>query len=88
MVQREVRQFEPRIAWGGDLERGDEIYARLFPQALEALKPSGFVVVEIGYNMREKVLARLGQEWIEIEVIPDLAGIPRVVSARKRQEGG
>ena len=83
MVQREVRQFEPRIAWGGNLERGDEFYARLFPQALEALKPGGFVVVEIGYNMGAKVAALLGEEWTEIEVMPDLAGIPRVVSARK-----
>jgi release factor glutamine methyltransferase len=82
MVQREVRQFEPRIAWG-DLEQGDEIYARLFPQALQVLKPGGFVVVEIGYNMRDQVLALLGQDWTEIEVTPDLAGIPRVVSARK-----
>ena len=84
MVQREVREFEPRIAWG-NLDQGDEIYARLFPQALEALKPGGFVVVEIGYNMREQVLALLGQDWTEIEVMPDLAGIPRVVSARKKE---
>ena len=82
MVQREVRQFEPRIAWG-NLERGDEIYARLFPQALEALKPGGYVAVEIGYNMRDEVVALLGAGWTEIEVLPDLAGIPRVVSARK-----
>jgi release factor glutamine methyltransferase len=83
MVQREVREFEPRVAWGGDLERGDEIYARLFSQALRALKPGGHVVVEIGYNLRDRVLALLGEEWEEIEVVPDLAGIPRVVSARK-----
>jgi release factor glutamine methyltransferase len=82
MVQREVREFEPRIAWG-NLEQGDEIYARLFPQALEVLRPGGFVVVEIGYNMREQVIALLGPDWTEIEVLPDLAGIPRVVSARK-----
>jgi release factor glutamine methyltransferase len=87
MVQREVRQFEPRIAWG-NLERGDELYARLFPQALEVLKPGGFVVVEIGYNMRDQVLALLGPGWTEIEVMPDLAGIPRVVSARKTGSGG
>jgi release factor glutamine methyltransferase len=83
MVQREVRDFEPRIAWGGDLERGEEVYARLFPQVLQALKPGGYVVVEIGYNMRDRVLALLGEEWENIEVVPDLAGIPRVVSARK-----
>ena len=35
-VQREVREFEPRLAWGGDLERGEEIYARLFPQAFRS----------------------------------------------------
>jgi len=82
-VQREVREFEPRLAWGGDLDRGEEVYARLFPQALQALKPRGHVVVEIGYNMRERVLALLGTDWQDVEVLPDLAGIPRVVSARK-----
>jgi release factor glutamine methyltransferase len=87
-VQREVRNFEPRLAWGGDLERGEEVYARLFPQALQVLKPGGHVVVEIGYNMRERVLALLGNEWGEIEVTPDLAGIPRVVSARKNAQAG
>jgi len=84
MVQREVREFEPRIAWGG-LERGEEIYARLFPQALQSLKPGGHVVVEIGYNMCDRVRPLLGPEWGEIEVVPDLAGIPRVVSARKKE---
>jgi methylase of polypeptide subunit release factors len=48
------------------------------------LKPGGYVVAEIGYNMRDRVLALFGQDWAEIEVMPDLAGIPRVVSARKR----
>lgn len=105
-VQREVRDFEPRLAVGG-LERGDEIYRRLFPQALRMLKRGGAVVVEIGYNMRDQVLALLGavapgfspagenpamhrgatttigDGWIDVEVRPDLAGIPRVVIARK-----
>lgn len=83
-VQREVREFEPRIAWGG-LERGDEIYRRLFPQAWRALKPGGYVVVEIGYNMRDAVVALFDENWTGVEVIPDLAGIPRVVAAQKRK---
>lgn len=82
-VQREVREFEPRLAWGG-LERGDEIYRRLFPQARRVLKPGGSVVVEIGYNMHDVVVSLLGEEWAEVEVRPDLCGIPRVVSARKK----
>jgi len=84
-VQREVREHEPRLAWGGDLEHSEDIYARLFPQAWQALKPGGYVAVEIGYNLRHRVVALLGEEWDELEVTPDLAGIPRVVSARKRR---
>lgn len=81
-VQREVRDFEPRLAWG-DLEHGDEMYRRLFPQALQVLKAGGYLVVEIGYKMRDAVLALLGEGWTNVEVRPDLAGIPRVVIARK-----
>ena len=97
-VQREVRDFEPRVALG-DLTSNDEIYRRLFPQALQVLRPGGHVVVEIGYNMRDAVVALLGPgaraswhpadrtlalpAWTDIEVTPDLRGIPRVVSARK-----
>ena len=81
-VQREVREFEPRLAWG-DLAHGEEIYARLFPQAQQLLKPGGSVVVEIGYNKKDAVLRLLDQGWQEREVRPDLAGIPRVITARK-----
>ncbi|MGH9344973.1 MAG: N5-glutamine methyltransferase family protein, partial [Terriglobia bacterium] len=81
-VQREVKEFEPRLAWGG-LERGEEVYRRLFPQALRLLKPGGYVAVEIGYRQQEAVVSLLGPEWTGIEVRPDLAGIPRVVIARK-----
>ncbi|MGH9396133.1 MAG: peptide chain release factor N(5)-glutamine methyltransferase [Terriglobia bacterium] len=81
-VQREVKEFEPRVAWGG-LEREDEIYRRLFPEALQLLKPGGRVVVEIGYNMREAVVGLLGAGWDRIEVRPDLSGIPRVVAAQR-----
>jgi len=103
-VQREVRDFEPRVALG-DLASNDEIYRRLFPQALRVLKPGGHVAVEIGYNMRDAVVVLLKGDvapglspagegadlkvgatppWTDIEVMPDLRGIPRVVSARKR----
>ena len=86
MVQREVREFEPPIAWGG-LERGEHVYSRLFSQALPALRAGGFVVVEIGYNMCDRVSALLDESWTETEVRPDLAGIPRVVIARKALDG-
>jgi release factor glutamine methyltransferase len=81
-VQREVRVFEPRLAWG-DLAQGEEIYIRLFPQALQLLKPGGSVVVEIGYNKKDAVLRLLGPGWQHQEVSLDLAGIPRVITAQK-----
>jgi release factor glutamine methyltransferase len=81
-VQREVREFEPPMAWGGT-GRGDEIYARLFAQAREALRPGGHVVVEIGYTQSESVAAMLAVGWTRVDTRPDLAGIPRVVLAQK-----
>lgn len=82
-VQREVREFEPRIALGG-FERGDEVYRRLIPQALVALKPGGYLAAEIGYNMAGEITTLFSEGWTEVEVKPDLAGIPRVVTGRKR----
>jgi len=82
-VQREVRDFEPRIALGGT-GSGAEVYGRLFSQALAVLRPGGYVAVEIGYNQSDVVLGLLGEGWDDAEVRPDLAGIPRVVTARKQ----
>jgi release factor glutamine methyltransferase len=82
-VQREVRDFEPRIALGGT-GSGAEIYGRLFSQALAVLGSGGYVAVEIGYNQSDAVVRLLGGGWDDADVWPDLAGIPRVVIARKR----
>ncbi|MGH9576071.1 MAG: peptide chain release factor N(5)-glutamine methyltransferase [Terriglobales bacterium] len=80
-VQREVREFEPRVAvFAG--EKGLEVYQRLIPQARERLKPGGWLVMEIGYSIEEAVRALLSG-WSEVRVTHDLQGIPRVVAARK-----
>ena len=80
-VQREVREFEPRVAvFAG--EKGLEAYQRLIPQARQRLKPAGWLVVEIGYSIEDAVTALL-TGWSELRVTHDLQGIPRVVAARK-----
>ncbi len=84
-VQREVREFEPRIAWCG-AGRGDEIYTRLFGQALELLRTGGHVAVEVGYNQAGIVAKLLGAGWAGVELRPDLAGIPRVAMAEKSRQ--
>jgi release factor glutamine methyltransferase len=80
-VQRQVREYEPKIAvFAGP--HGLDIYRRLIPQALNALRPGGWLVMEIGFSIEEPVRALL-DAWSEVRVNADLQGIPRVVLARK-----
>jgi release factor glutamine methyltransferase len=80
-VQRQVREFEPKIAvFSG--EEGMDIYRRLIPQAKHALKPGGWFVCEIGFSAEAKVRELLAA-WSEIQVTADLQGIPRVIAARR-----
>ena len=82
-VQRQVKDFEPHVSvFSG--KQGLDIYRRLIPQAWEALKPGGWLVLEIGYTMEARVRELLTQ-WKDIRVTADLQGIPRVVAARKIQ---
>jgi release factor glutamine methyltransferase len=82
-VQRSVFEFEPRIAvFSGDT--GLDVICPLIAQANAALKPGGWLAMEIGYSMRDMVLELLTPTmWDEPTVVPDLQGIPRVIAARK-----
>jgi release factor glutamine methyltransferase len=82
-LQAEVRDFEPAVAlYGGPT--GNEIYARLIPQAARVLTPGGWLVMELGYRSLDAVRALLGAEWHNVEDVADLAGIPRVLAAQLR----
>ena len=79
-VQLEVRKFEPRQAvFAG--ATGLEVIARLIPQARDALKPGGWLVMEISGTIADGV-KRLLAGWNDVQVTNDLQGIPRVVSAQ------
>jgi len=82
-VQLEVRKFEPRCAVFAGPE-GLDVIRRLAPQARQVLKPGGWLVMEIGFSMEEKVRELLSA-WAELRVVPDLRGIPRVIAAQKQQ---
>ena len=80
-VQLEVRKFEPRSAvFAGST--GIEVIARLIPQAYRALRPGGWLVMEISGTISEEV-QRLLKDWNEVQIRPDLQSIPRVAQARK-----
>jgi release factor glutamine methyltransferase len=80
-VQLEVRKFEPRNAvFAGPT--GLEIIERLIPQAHAALKPDGWLVIEISGTIAERVKSML-DGWQQVEITNDLQGIPRVVAAQR-----
>jgi release factor glutamine methyltransferase len=80
-IEAQVRKFEPHQAvFGG--EDGLQVYRRLIPHAFERLVPGGWLVMEIGAGI-EPPIRELLRSWQEIESIPDLQGIPRVIAARK-----
>lgn len=84
-LQREVREHEPRLALvAGPL--GDEIYARLIPQAATRLRPGGWLVLELGYGSETPVRRMLGAGWSEIETQRDLQGWVRVLQARRVEQ--
>jgi release factor glutamine methyltransferase len=83
-VQKSVQEFEPTMAVFAGLH-GTDVIVPLVEQAHRALKPGGWLALEIGYSMRDEVLNLLSPTmWEDVRVVPDLQGIPRVVAARKQ----
>jgi len=80
-VQLEVRKYEPRDAVFSGPD-GTEVIARLIPQAHAALRPGGWLILEISGTIAPKV-EQLLEHWENVCTIPDLQSIPRVASARK-----
>jgi len=84
-VQEVVKHYEPHMAvFAG--EEGLDVIRRLIPQAREALRPGGWLLMEIGYTQAESVMALLAT-WDDVHAVSDLAGIPRVIVARKPTSG-
>ncbi len=82
-LQREVRDYEPHVAlFAGPT--GYEIYRRLVAEARRVLRPGGSLVMELGFGTHERVLAMLAEGWSGASIHADLAGIPRVVAARRK----
>jgi release factor glutamine methyltransferase len=80
-VQLEVRKFEPRAAVFAGTS-GLEVIEKLIPAARAALKPGGYLMIEISGTIVEGVRSLL-LDWDHITITNDLQGISRVASARK-----
>jgi len=80
-LQREVRDWEPHVALFAG-ETGFEIYGRIAADAPRVLRAGGWLVMELGFGSCDYVTGLL-DGWKDVRVEPDLAGIPRVIAARK-----
>jgi len=80
-LQREVRDWEPEVALFGG-ETGFELYDRIAADAPRVLRPGGWLILELGFGSVNHVTG-LFSTWSEVRVTPDLAGIPRVLAARR-----
>ncbi len=80
-LQREVRDWEPHVALFAG-ETGFEIYDRIIADAPRVLRPGGWLILELGFGSRDHVTTLLSG-WRDVRITPDLAGIPRVLAARR-----
>ncbi len=75
----EVREWEPATALFAG-EEGLDVYRRLIPEAARVLRPGGLLAMEFGFGQAEAI-GELLAGWSGVEIVDDLAGIPRIVFA-------
>lgn len=81
----QVRLHEPQIALvAGD--SGTSVIERLIPQAAERLRPGGSLLLEISPMLQQRVetLVASDERFAPAPTVKDLAGLPRVVQARRK----
>ncbi len=82
-LQREVRDWEPRLALT-DSNDGLSFYRRLLKDAPSRLKPGGHLICEMGYTQSERISAMIDRAlWADSRLLDDLQGIPRTIVLRK-----
>ncbi len=83
-LQREVRDWEPRVALT-DFSDGLSFFRRLLNDSPPRIKPGGYLICEMGYTQSEAVLAMIDSTvWREPRLLDDLQGIPRTLALQKR----
>ena len=82
-LQAEVER-EPALALFAGAD-GLDFYRRIANEAPRHLTDRGRLILEIGDGQGDAVSALLSRNYTEIRVLPDLSGLPRVVSAVKKE---
>ncbi|MEX2302812.1 MAG: peptide chain release factor N(5)-glutamine methyltransferase [Bryobacterales bacterium] len=82
-LQKEVRDYEPHLALFGG-EDGLDAYRRLSATVCDLLRPSGWLLLEVGYNTSAAVKPMFdGAAWEKPSVYRDLAGWERVLAVQR-----
>jgi release factor glutamine methyltransferase len=83
-LQPEVRDHEPHTALVSGPE-GLDVIRRLISGAPRFLKAGGVLIFEMGFSQSARVTELFDPDvWKDIELIPDLQGIPRIACAVKQ----
>ncbi|NIP86340.1 MAG: peptide chain release factor N(5)-glutamine methyltransferase [Planctomycetales bacterium] len=80
----DVRSYEPHQALVAG-PKGTEVIERLLDQAAQRLEPQGWLLCEISPSIETEVRQLIDDCGMfgEVEVVKDLAGLPRVVKLRR-----
>jgi len=83
-LSREIREYEPMMALLGGRD-GLEFYKRVIPQIPSYLKKGGWLLLEVGHTQARRVFELIEQvsSFGELGTVRDLAGIERVVKAKR-----
>jgi release factor glutamine methyltransferase len=80
-LQREVQEHEPHLALFSGAD-GLGHYRRLIEDAARVLVKGGWLLMEMGWDSAGPVRGML-HDWADVAFVADLAGIDRVVVARR-----
>lgn len=81
-LDTDVAGFEPHLALDGG-DDGLDFYRKISENAYDVLNPNGMLVYEIGFDQSKDVCCILQDKYTDIKVLKDLAGLDRVIAARK-----
>lgn len=85
-LAREVAAHEPRAALDGGAD-GLDAYREILREAPRLLAPGGLLALEVGIGQAQAVAALGEATGLALAaIVPDLAGIPRVVALARRPE--
>lgn len=84
-LPRDVRDFEPALALFADEDDDISSYRRIVGGLAAHLAPDGLVGFEVGMGQADRVRGVMADSGLlALEILDDLAGIPRVVLGRPR----